>query len=81
MKNYKEVTTERIKKVLYADKLASPSMFKQTLRVEIFSMLKDFIETKLEDINVSVLLNKDGKYKINISVETDYIKPIGQIID
>lgn len=81
MKNLKELTSNRIKRVLYSDKLTSPTMFKQTLKLETYAILKNFMDIKIDDIKISVALNDNGKYRINIGVETNMIKPVGQIIE
>ncbi len=80
MEKIKDRIAERTKKVLYADKLISPNMFRQALKLEIFSVLSQFMDLALEDVNLSILIDPTGKYKISINAQTLQIKPVGQII-
>lgn len=80
MQKLKDVIQLRTEKVLYADKLISPQMFKQTLKVEVFAVLEQFMELNFSDVGLSVMVDPTGKYKINIVAQTEKIKPVGQII-
>lgn len=80
MEKIKDIVQTRTQKVLYADKLISPQMFKQTIKIEVFAVLKQFMELNYEDIGLSVMVDPTGKYKISIVAQTQKIKPIGQII-
>ncbi len=80
MNKLKDLTKDRTKKVLYADKLISPNMFRQTLKLEVFSVLSQFMELNLEEVNLSIMVDPTGKYKINIVAQSNKIKPVGQII-
>ncbi len=80
MEKLKDVVQSRTEKVLYADKLISPQMFKQTLKLEIFAVLEQFMELNFSDVGLSVMVDPTGKYKINIIAQTEKIKPVGQII-
>lgn len=80
MEKLKDLTKKRAKKILYSDKLISPQMFRQTLKLEVFSVLKEFMDLQLSDVGLSVMVEPTGKFKINIVAQTDKIKPVGQII-
>ena len=80
MEKLKDLLIERTRKVLYADKLIKPNMFKQTLKLEIFSVLNQFMELSQDDVSLSVMVDPTGKYKINITAQTLQIKPVGQIV-
>lgn len=80
MQKLKDIIQSRTEKVLYADKLISPQMFKQTLKVEVFAVLEQFMELNFSDLGLSVMVDPTGKYKINIVAQTEKIKPVGQII-
>ena len=80
MQKLKDIVAERTKKVIYADKLISPNMFKQTLKVEVFAVLSQFMQLELNDVSLSIMVDPTGKYKLSISAQTTQIKPVGQII-
>ena len=79
MKKQCEDMIQRTKKVLYSDKLVSPTMFKQTLKLEFYNLLRQFMEVSLEDISLSILVEPTGKYKVTVCAQTNKIKPIGQM--
>ena len=78
--NNRDYTEKRAEKVLFVDKLISPTMFKQTLKLEIYSALKDFMKLSPEDIKMTIAVSDKGDYKIDFSVFTNQIKPIGVVL-
>lgn len=80
MSKLKDTIANRAKKILYADKLISPNMFRETLKLEIFSVLSQFMELDIGDVGLSIMVDPTGKYKINILAQTNQIKPVGQIV-
>lgn len=79
MQNIKEKTVKRIQNVLYNDKLQNPDNFKKVLKLEIISTLSHFMNINPEEVNLSILLDPAGVYKINIQLKTNYIKPVGNL--
>ena len=79
MAKLKDVVAERTKKVLYSDKLISPNMFRQTIKLEVYSVLSQFMNLDINDVILSIMVDPTGKYKINILAQTNQIKPVGQI--
>lgn len=80
MNKFKDVVADRARKILYADKLIKPNMFKQALKLEVFAVLRQFMEIEQDDISLSIMIDPTGKYKIKLIAETSQIKPVGQIV-
>ena len=80
MSKIKDDIIDRTKKVIFSDKLISPNMFRQTIKVEIFSVLSQFMELDINDLGLSIMVDPTGKYKLNIVAQTQKIKPVGQIV-
>lgn len=80
MAKLKDAVANRTKKVLYADKLISPNMFRQTIKLEVYSVLSQFMTLDINDVNLSIMVDPTGKYKISILAQTNQIKPVGQIV-
>ena len=80
MTKLNEQTKNRIKKILFADKLACPSALRQTLKIEIYGVLKNFLEVQYNNLNVNLNLLQSGDYQINITASASKIKSISKII-
>ncbi|MBQ8468581.1 MAG: hypothetical protein IJ542_02365 [Clostridia bacterium] len=77
---YKDITKNRTKKVLFIDKLENPANFMQTLKLEVYSSFREFMDLKAEDIVMNVSIDECGEYKIEIVVKTKNIKPVGVVL-
>ncbi len=75
MSSYANLTTQRVKKMLLKDKLASPAQFKQTLKLELFGLLSQFLELDAADIKLSITVEPDGKYKVAMLAMAENVKP------
>lgn len=74
---YKDQTHNRIKKVLITDKLINPVKFKQTLKLEMYNTLSQFMDLDINNMKVNITVNGEGKYIIGIAAISEQIKPIG----
>ena len=70
-------TLERTKRVLFLDKLTNPVVYKQTIKLELFGKLKDFMEIEPDDIYLNLVLLSDGKYKLCVEVVSKRLKNVG----
>lgn len=75
--NISQQTKARAKRVIFADKMASPSQVKQALRLEIARVLADFMDISPEQIKISVAVQNSGNYHIEISATTAVIHSVG----
>lgn len=80
MSKLKEEVKLRAKQVLFADKLVSPSQFKEALRLECYNMLSQFMELEPNNLRVTVIVEETGQFKINIAATTNKIKPVGVVV-
>lgn len=80
MSNIKDQVKSRAKQVLFADKLVSPNMFKETLKLECYNMLSQFMEVDPNNLKISIVVEPTGEFKINILATTNKIKPIGVVV-
>ncbi len=80
MLKMKDQVKSRAKEVLFADKLVSPNMFKETLRLECFNMLSQFMEIEPNNLKMAILVSETGEFKIKIEATTNRIRPVGMIV-
>lgn len=78
--NNRDYTEKRAERVLFVDKLISPINFKQTIKLEIYSALKDFMNISPDNIKMTIAVSEKGDYKIDFSVITNQIKPVGVVL-
>lgn len=80
MEKQREMTKNHAKKVIFLDKVVSPAMISQTLKLEVFSLLSQFMELSMDDIKTVLTIQTDGSCKINITAKTNQLKQMGHII-
>ena len=57
----------RLKNIIISDKKENPSKIEKVLKSEIINVLKNYFEITYEDVNLNILINKDGLYDIQIN--------------
>lgn len=64
----------RLKNIIISDKKENPSKIEKVLKSEIINVLKNYFEISSEDVNLNILINKDGLYDIQINFVSRAIK-------
>lgn len=64
----------RLKNIIISDKKENPSKIEKVLKSEIINVLKNYFEITSEDVNLNILINKDGLYDIQINFVSRSIK-------
>ena len=59
----------RLKQILINDKKDNPIKIVGLIKSEIFYVLKNYMDIKLEDINLDIGIDNNGKYLITMSCE------------
>lgn len=72
-----EKTFSRAQKVLFLDKLSSPIVFKQTLKLELYGKIREFMEIEPDDINLNIDVLQNGEYKLTFNVIAKKLKNVG----
>lgn len=80
MASIKEQVKSRAKQVLFADKLVSPNMFKETLKLESYNMLSQFMDITPQNLKISIVVEPTGQFKITMVAVANKIKPIGVVV-
>lgn len=57
----------RLKNIIISDKKENPSKIEKVLKSEIINVLKNYFEITSEDVNLNILINKDGLYDVQIN--------------
>lgn len=63
----------RIKQMLINDKKNNPNKIISLLRSEIFYILQNYMDIKIDDVQLDIGIDNDGKYLLNLNVETSRI--------
>lgn len=61
-----DITESRIKNMLIMDKMESPASFKQTLKLELYGLLSQFLQLKPEDVKLAIEVLPTGRYKLSL---------------
>ena len=80
MSKQNEITKNHAKKVIFMDKVVSPALISQTLKIEIFSVLSQFMELKMENLKTTLTMMTDGSCSVTITAKTNQLKQIGYVI-
>ena len=64
----------RLKNIIISDRKENPSKIEKVLKSEIINVLKNYFEISSEDVNLNILINKDGLYDIQINFVSRAIK-------
>ena len=64
----------RIKNIIVADKKENPEKIERLLKSEIMNVLKNYFDITSEDVSLSILINDDGKYDLQINAISSFLK-------
>lgn len=64
----------RLKNIIVADKKENPMKIEKILKSEIINVIKNYFEISAEDVDLNILINKDGMYDIQINFVSRAIK-------
>ena len=60
--------------MLVIDKKENPQRIERVIRAEIFHILKNFFDIAYEDMDISLEVDADGRYVLNMSCISNTIK-------
>lgn len=63
------VVDDRIKQMLINDKKENPNKVVGLLKSEIFYVLKNYMDIRIEDIYFDIGIDNNGKYQITLNAE------------
>ena len=69
--NYAVAIDNRIKQMLVKDKKINPEKIVKLLKSEIFFSLRNYMEIKVDDINLDIGIDNDGKYIISLNATSN----------
>lgn len=64
----------RLKNIIVADKKENPEKIERLLKSEIMNVLKNYFDITSEDMSLSILINDDGKYDLQINAISSFLK-------
>ena len=64
----------RLKNIIVADKKENPGKIERLLKSEIMNVLKNYFDITSEDVSLSILINDDGKYDLQINAISSFLK-------
>ena len=64
----------RLKNIIVADKKENPEKIERLLKSEIMNVLKNYFDITSEDVSLSILINDDGKYDLQINAISSFFK-------
>lgn len=64
----------RLKNIIVADKKENPEKIEILLKSEIMNVLKNYFDITSEDVSLSILINDDGKYDLQINAISSFLK-------
>lgn len=64
----------RLKNIIVADKKENPEKIERLLKSEIINVLKNYFDITSEDVSLSILINDDGKYDLQINAISSFLK-------
>ena len=67
------IIDNRIKQMLINDKKENPNKIIGLLKSEMFYILKNYMDIKIDDIELNIGVDNDGKYVITFNAEVSRI--------
>lgn len=64
----------RLDNVIKNDKKINPQYMKEVIKSDIFYLLNNYFEVEFNDINITIDLNENNLYSININAIGDRMK-------
>ena len=74
MKFLIQLIINRLKNIIVADKKENPEKIERLLKSEIMNVLKNYFDITSEDVSLSILINDDGKYDLQINAISSFLK-------
>lgn len=68
------LSVDRLKNVIIADKKDNPKKIEKVLKAELLNVIKNYFDVSYDDMDLSILINKDGMYDIQINAVSKTIK-------
>ena len=70
----KNLCEERLKNMLVIDKKENPQRIERVIKAEIFHILKNFFDISHEDLDLTLEVDSNGKYVLNMTCVSNTIK-------
>lgn len=61
------IKMDRLKNIISSDRQENPLKIEKLLKAEILNLLKNYFDISQDDLSLSILINKDGRYDIQIN--------------
>lgn len=58
----------RLKSLIASDRKENPVKIEKLLKSELVNVMRNYFEISMDDVNLSILINKDGWYDIQLNV-------------
>ena len=58
----------RLKNLIASDRKENPVKIEKLLKSELVNVMRNYFEISMDDVDLSILINKDGWYDIQINV-------------
>ena len=68
------ILENRLKNIIVAKKKENPEKIERLLKSEIMNVLKNYFDITSEDVSLSILINDDGKYDLQINAISSFLK-------
>ena len=65
---------DRLKNMIVSDKRENPIRIERILKSEILGVMRNYFEVSSDDLDLSILIRKDGKYDVQINLLSRAIK-------
>ncbi len=61
------IKMDRLKNIISSDRQENPLKIEKLLKAEMLNLLRNYFDISQDDLSLSILINKDGKYDIQIN--------------
>lgn len=58
----------RLKNLIASDRKENPVKIEKLLKSELVNVMRNYFEISMDDVDLSILINKDGWYDIQLNV-------------
>ena len=72
-------TDNRIKQLLINDRKDNPNKLIGLIKSEIFFILKNYMDVKIDDLILDIGIDNNGKYVLNLSCETSRVYMVNHL--
>lgn len=60
--------SSRLKNLISIDRAENPYKIEKLLKSEIVNVLRNYFEINIEDVNLSIIITKEGNYDIQFNI-------------